>query len=92
MFQENLISLRKLNGLSQEELAEQITRDILALEPTAVMCMGEFVVCFRIVQKLKARGIKVLASCSERRATEHVKEDGTVQKETLFVFQGFREY
>ena len=23
-----------------EELAEQITRDILALEPTAVMCMG----------------------------------------------------
>ena len=33
-----------------------------------------------------------LASCSERRATEHVKEDGTVQKETLFVFQGFREY
>ena len=75
-----------------EELAEQITRDILALEPTAVMCMGEFVVCFRIVQKLKARGIKVLASCSERRATEHVKEDGTVQKETLFVFQGFREY
>ena len=75
-----------------EELAEQITRVILALEPTAVMCMGEFVVCFRIVQKLKARGIKVLASCSERRATEHVKEDGTVQKETLFVFQGFREY
>ena len=52
-----------------EELAEQITRDILALEPTAVMCMGEFVVCFRIVQKLKARGIKVLASCSERTAT-----------------------
>lgn len=75
-----------------EKLAEQITRDILALEPTAVMCMGEFVVCFRIVQKLKAKGIKVLASYSERKAIEHVEKNGTVQKETIFVFQGFREY
>ena len=84
----------RLWSVMQRETAEKYGEivDILALEPTAVMCMGEFVVCFRIVQKLKARGIKVLASCSERRATEHVKEDGTVQKETLFVFQGFREY
>ncbi len=75
-----------------EELAEQMTEKILLLNPEAVMCMGEFVVCFKIVQKLKAQGITVLASCSERQAVENIQKDGTVRKETIFAFKGFREY
>lgn len=81
--------------LSDEELeclAEQVTEEILKQEPNAVMCMGEFVVCFRIVQKLKEKGIRVLASCSERKSVEHINEDGTVQKESVFQFMGFRKY
>ena len=81
-----------LTDAQLENLAERTVAEILAQKPAAVMCMGEFVVCFRIVQKLKAKGIKVLASCSERRAIEHVEKDGTVHKEAVFIFQGFREY
>lgn len=81
-----------LTDTQLENLAEHVTAEILAQKPSAVMCMGEFVVCFRIVQKLKAKGIKALASCSERRAIEHVGQDGTVHKEAVFIFQGFREY
>lgn len=81
-----------LSDAQLEELAEKTAEVIIEKEPEAVMCMGEFVVCFRIVQKLKARGIRVLASCSERRAVEHTEEDGTVRKQTIFAFRGFREY
>lgn len=75
-----------------EKLAEQFTEQILKQNPVAVMCMGEFVLCFRIVQKLKTKGICVLATCSDRRTVEHIAEDGTVRKESVFVFNGFREY
>lgn len=75
-----------------EELAEKTVNEVMKYHPAAVMCMGEFVVCYRIVQKLKAKGIKVLATSSERKAIERTKEDGTVRKESIFEFQGFREY
>ena len=81
-----------LTDMQLEELAQQTAAEILAKKPAAVMSMGEFVVCFRIVQKLKKSGIKVLASCSERHTVEHVEKDGTVHKEAVFVLQGFREY
>ena len=81
-----------LTDMQLEELAERTATEILEKKPTAVMCMGEFVVCFRIVQKLKKTGINVLASCSERHTVEYVDKDGTVHKEAAFVFQGFREY
>lgn len=81
-----------LTDTQLEKLADQVVAEILEQEPEAVMCMGEFVVCFRIVQKLKKKGIKVVASCSERQAVEHVEEDGTVHKEAIFIFRRFREY
>ena len=81
-----------LSDSQLEELAETTFRKITEYKPDAVMCIGEFVVCFRIVEKLKAAKIKVLASCSERQAVEHTEEDGSVRKETMFTFRGFREY
>ena len=81
-----------LTDQQMENLAEQMTAKIVEIQPVAVMCMGEFVLCFRIVQKLKAKGIRVLASCSERKAVEHLEEDGTIRKESIFTFNGFREY
>lgn len=82
-------------GLSSgqlEKLADKMVDKILAYNPKAVMCMGEFVVCYRITRKLKEKGIIVLASSSERKAVEQVDRDGTVRKESIFVFRGFREY
>lgn len=75
-----------------EELTAQTVARILECKPKAVMCMGEFVVCFRIVQKLKENGILVLAGCTERQTKEYTDADGSVKKESVFVFKGFREY
>ena len=75
-----------------EALADETFRRIMECAPAAVMCMGEFVVCYRIIQKLKEREIPVLASCSQRQSVERRQEDGSVHKESVFVFRGFRKY
>lgn len=82
----------ELTDQQMEDLAERMTKEIMGVQPDAVMCMGEFVLCFKIVQNLKAKGIRVLASCSERKAVEHMEKDGTIRKESIFAFCRFREY
>lgn len=82
----------KMDDREIEELADQVTEKILKQNPNAVMCMGEFALCFKIVQKLKEHGIRVLATCSERKSVEYIGEDGVVKKESIFQFNGFREY
>ncbi|MCR5123421.1 MAG: hypothetical protein K6B74_13495 [Ruminococcus sp.] len=58
----------------------------------AVMVQGEFVFTYRLVGRLKEKGITVLSACSERRAAEHTDESGNTVKTSEFVFVGFREY
>ena len=57
--------------------------------PDAVMCQGEFCMAYAVITRLKARGIKVVAACSERKVKE---EPGTGRKEVEFEFVQFREY
>lgn len=71
-----------------ESLAREKVREILDKEPAAVLCQGEFTLVFRVVSLLKQHGIKVVAACTERVATE--LEDGT--KMSKFSFVQFREY
>ena len=61
------------------------------MNPDAVMCMGEFGVCHKVVELLKANGITVVYSCSERIASEHIGENGT-EKTSVFNFVRFRKY
>mgnify|MGYP003306754194 CR=1 FL=1 len=42
--------------------------------------------------ELKKQGIKVVAACSERRAEENVKDDGIIEKNSIYEFVQFREY
>lgn len=67
------------------EKADAVALKIMSYEPQIVMCQGELTVCFRIVEKLKEKGIKVVALCNER----VVSENGTI---TGFKFVQFREY
>lgn len=73
------------------KLAEQLTNEIAALKPSAVMCQGEFGLTFCLVSMLKKRGIKTVYSCSERITTEKQTEHGT-EKVSTFIFVKFREY
>ena len=71
-------------------LAEQCVTEILAQSSggvTTVHVMGEMTLTYRIVRLLKRRGIRCVASTTERRVTE---VDG--KKLSEFRFVQFREY
>lgn len=57
--------------------------------PDVVMCQGEFCMAYAVITRLKARGIKVVAACSERKVEENL---GTGKKKVEFEFVQFREY
>lgn len=52
--------------------ANKYAKEIISLNPSAVMCQGEFGICLEVVTTLKNNGIKVLYSCSERKTVETV--------------------
>ena len=66
---------------------EQYAR-ISELKPDVVMCQGEFTLCYAIVQRLKRKGIRVVAACSERMTIDK----GNNIRESVFVFARFRDY
>lgn len=70
-----------------EELAASCVKRITDLEPDAVLCQGEFNLCFNVVSKLKDKGITVLAATSRREVT--IKGD---EKISRFCFVRFRKY
>ena len=75
---------------SEEEifdLAQKTAGEILAMEPSAVMCQGEFGLCFAVTQMLLSAGIVVLYACSERKV--HEKEN---VKSIQFDFVRFRRF
>lgn len=74
-----------------KQLATQEFEKIMAYDPDAVMCQGEFTLVYRLVNLLKNQGITVLSACSERIAEEQIGEN-TVDKVSVFKFERFREY
>ncbi len=75
-----------------DKLVEEYSQKILMYHNPVVLLQGEYIFTYRLVRKLKARGLKVVAACSERKATEYVNEEGITIKKSEFVFCGYREY
>ena len=75
-----------------ENVSEELFQKIVAYNPDAVMCEGEFTLTFSTVTKLKSEGIKVLAACTKRETTEEKMPDGSARKASVFRFVRFREY
>lgn len=90
------IAFPKLNAdLSEEDIeaiGNEIVEEIVSLNPTAVMCQGEFTLTHYVVARLSGRGISCLSACSERISQEIINADGTVSKVAIFEFVRFREY
>ena len=74
------------------QLAEHEVKALLNTGATAVVCQGEFTLCFLVAQMLLAKGITVLAACSERLVHEELCANGTVCRVSEFVFYKFRRY
>jgi len=62
-------------------LAEQWANKILQMNPVAVMCQGEFSLCFAVTQLLQTKGIPVFCACSQR-----------AESKAEFAFVRFRKY
>jgi hypothetical protein len=58
----------------------------------AVVCQGDFVLVFRIVTMLKAKGITVLAPAFKRVTKPTLRPDGTTAPGYSFDFVRFRSY
>lgn len=69
------------------KMADNCAARIMALRPAAVLCQGEFTLCFNVINRLKKQGVPVFAACSRR----IVEEEGDTRI-TRFSFEGFREY
>lgn len=70
-----------------ERLADQYVEKILSYNPAAVMCQGEYTLCFKVVEKLKRNHVRVMAACSKRNVIE--TEHGKI---STFHFVRYREY
>lgn len=81
-------------GATTEEihrLAEEYAKEISSRYPDCdltVHLMGEMTFCFRLVTLLHARGVRCVASTTQRKTSEL---EGS-KKESIFEFQAFREY
>ena len=73
-------------------LAAENAAKIIAQQPAAVLCQGEFTYVYRLVSLLLAAGIPALAAASRREAIETQAADGSSQKMSRFVFTRFRQY
>lgn len=75
---------------SEEEikrLGDVCYEKIMAENPAAVLCQGEFTLAVYVIQRLKKDGVPVLAACSKRVVTMTGDE-----KRSVFHFVKFREY
>ncbi len=77
-------------------LAVKETEKIIGLlaesrEENAVMCQGEFTLCFSVVSMLQKAGIRAVSAVTER-ITEEITENGVSVKKSIFRFAGYREY
>ena len=72
-------------------MADRYIAQIMAMNPSAVMCQGEFTLAFAVASKLKSLGVPVLAACSERKVMEKA-ETSITRKIAVYEFVQFRNY
>lgn len=72
-------------------LAENAVAEIMALNPTCVLCQGEFNLAYLVISILIEKGIPVVAACTERVVEEH-REGGIYKKVSQFKFVKYRRF
>ncbi|MCR4611984.1 MAG: hypothetical protein K5644_08820 [Lachnospiraceae bacterium] len=90
------IAFPKIDANCSEEDVDKIVEDyykkVLEYDNPTVMVQGEFTFTYRLVSKLKEKGLNVLASCTQREVEIVDNPDGTVNKTSIFKFVRYREY
>ena len=74
------------------ELVEVNGKKIIAMNPAAVLCQGEYSYTYAMINFLRKNNVIVIAAASERIVEERVTEGGATQKISMFKFVRFRQY
>ena len=80
-----LATTQEISALA-DDLATQVADGDVA------MVQGEFTLTYALVQRLRSRGVQVVAGCSDRKTVEVFNSDGSVTKTAQFVFVCFRDF
>ena len=75
-----------------DECVERIMSIIANPDSDVVHIMGELNLVYNVVNKLKSKGVRCVASTTERKVEEKASSNGEIQKITTFKFCKFREY
>lgn len=71
------------------DMADQICSQIPV--DAVVMAQGEWTLTYAVTKRLRARGTRVVVTCSRREVEETQGEDGSTRKVAVFRFCGFRD-
>ena len=73
------------------EIAREYALEIAKTNPAAVLCQGEYSLCFAVSDLLINKGILVLFACSVRQTDESAISNGCTQKISQYEFVRFRK-
>ena len=69
------------------EKADECVEKIMGNNPAVVYCLGDLSLLYRVVELLKAKGVKVVTACNERIVSK--RDEGKIAG---FRFVQFREF
>jgi len=82
----------ELNNLERSDKAYEIVEDIVSKRSDAVWIQGESIMVYNVVKKLEYRNILAFAATTKRQVVEVKKEDGSVEKKSIFKHCKFVHY
>ena len=72
--------------------ADALCREISERHPAAVMVQGEMSLAFAVASRLLKSGITAVCATSKRVCKTITNADGSVERQSVFRFVGFRKY
>ena len=82
----------EMSGLERDDKALEIVDDVVKKKADSVWIQGESVMVYKVVKRLEYRNIPAFASTTKREAIEVRKEDGSIEKKSVFKHCRFINY
>jgi NAD(P)H-flavin reductase len=82
----------ELNSLERDDKSFEIVADIVEKKADSVWIQGESVMVYKVVKRLEYRDIPAFASTTKREVVEVKKENGEVEKRSIFKHCRFVNY
>lgn len=75
-----------------EKIATETVRKVLEMNAAICHVAGEFTLAFSIVARLQGEGVRCVAATTARAVKETAEPEGTIRREAVFRFHGWRDY